>query len=112
VTGDDAGRELRSAGLRNAWLCQMGRAAVDGSFADFRRGVLAGRVAVNDLQVAWDTIRGERLDFGWAGPLLVDGAAEPITGFKHVENPYALAEFPAEQMDIGYGEDMLRLHFT
>jgi hypothetical protein len=112
ATGDDAFRELRSTGLRNAWLCQIGRAAVDGSFADFRRAVLAGSVTVNGLEVEWRTIRGERLAFGWHGPLLVDGQAEPITGFKHVENPYAVAEFPAGSMDIGYGEDMMRLHFV
>ena len=112
ATGDDAGRELRSAGLRNAWLCQIGRAAVDGSFADFRRAVLAGSVTINDLAVEWRTIRGERLAFGWTGPLLVDDQTEPITGFKHVENPYAVAEFPAGSMDIGYGEDVIRLHFA
>jgi hypothetical protein len=112
ATGDDAGRELRSAGLRNAWLCQMGRAATDGSFDDFRQAVRAGSVTAGGAQVTWETIRGERLAFGWTGPLLVNGTAEPITGFKHVENPYALAEFPAELMDIGYGEDIVRLHFT
>jgi hypothetical protein len=111
-TGQDAFRELRSAGLRNAWLCQMGRAAVDGSFAEFRRAVLAGSVTVSDLAVEWRTMRGERLAFGWCEPLTVDGRAEPITGFRHVENPYARADFPAQSMDIGYGEDMMRLHFT
>jgi hypothetical protein len=44
--------------------------------------------------------------------LHVNGVEEPITGFKHVENPYALAEFPAASMDIGYGEDMMRLHLA
>ncbi|MCX6030081.1 MAG: hypothetical protein NT169_12400 [Chloroflexi bacterium] len=112
ATGNDALRELRSAGVHNAWLCQMGRAEVDGSFEDFRRAVLAKSVIVNDLQVEWNTIRSERLAFGWSGPLLVNGREEPITGFKHVENPYALAEFPAQSMDIGYGEDMMRLHFA
>jgi len=42
----------------------------------------------------------------------VSGVEQPITGFKHVENPYALAEMPAENMDIGIGQDMMRLHFT
>ncbi len=110
--GPDAGRELRAVGPRSAWLCQMGRAALDGSFDDFRQAVLARSVRVNGLQVAWDTIRGEHLAFDWSGPLLVDGAVEPLTDFKHVENPYALAAFPAQSMDIGYGEDMLRLHFA
>ena len=112
TTGNDAQRELRSVGQRNAWLCQMGRAELDGSFEEFRRAVLAGSVIVNGLQVEWHTIRNERLAFAWSGPLHVNGVEEPITGFKHVENPYALAEFPAETMDIGYGEEMMRLHLT
>ncbi len=90
----------------------MGRAEVDGSFGEFCRAVAARNVSVHGLQVEWDTIRGERLTFDWTGPLLVNGQEEPITGFKHIENPYALAEFPAESMDIGYGEDLLRLHLT
>lgn len=112
ATGHDALRELRSAGQHNAWLCQMGRAEVDGSFEDFRRAVLAQSVVVRGLQVEWNTIRGDRLAFDWRGPLLVNGVAEPITGFKHVENPYGRAEFPAESMDIGYGEDIIRLHLA
>jgi hypothetical protein len=112
ATGNDALRELRSAGLHNAWLCQMGRAEADGSFEAFRTAVLANSVTANDLEIEWNTIRGERLGFDWSGPLRVNGKEEPITGFKHVENPYALAEFPAQRMDIGYGEDMLRLHLA
>jgi len=53
-----------------------------------------------------------RLEFDWSGPLTVNGREEPITGFRHVENPYALAEFPAPSMDIGYGDDVMRLHFA
>ena len=112
ATGNDALNELRSVGLHNAWLCQMGRAELDGSFEDFRRAVLARSVIVNDLQLEWHTIRNERLGFDWSGPLLVNGVAEPIAGFKHVENPYALAEFPAKSMDIGYGENVMRLHLA
>jgi len=111
-SGQDAMRELRSIGLRNVWLCQMGRAEVDGRWEDFLRAVLSTRVVVNDLQVEWHTIRGEQLVFGWRGPLRVNGKEEPITGFRHIENPYARAEFPAISMDIGYGEDMLRLNLT
>jgi hypothetical protein len=112
TTGNDARRELRSVGRCNAWLCQMGRADLDGSFEEFRRAILAGSVIVNGLQVEWRTIRNEHLAFAWSGSLHVNGVEEPISGFKHVENPYALAEFPAESMDIGCGEEMLRLNLT
>jgi hypothetical protein len=110
--GPDAHCELRSDGLHNAWLCQMGRAEVDGSFEEFKAKVLAKTVTVNDLDVTWQTVRGETLRFGWSGPLLVDGKEQAISGFKHMDSPYALADFPAATMDIGIGEHIMRLHLT
>lgn len=110
--GFDAMRELRVKGPKTAWLCQMGQAEVDGSFADFRAAVLAKSLTIDGLHVEWETVRGERLSFGWNEPLRVNGKEEAITGFKHVENPYAVAEFPAQTMDIGYGQDIMRLHLA
>jgi hypothetical protein len=110
--GDDAMRELRCTSLQTAWLCQMGRAEVDGSFETFRAAVLAKSVKADGLNVEWDTVRGDKLAFAWSGPLKVNGVEEAITGFKHVENPYAVAEFPAQTMDIGYGQELMRLHFV
>lgn len=110
--GPDAHRELRSSGLQNVWLCQMGAEGTDGSFEDFRRAVLATRPIIDGLRVAWTTLRGDRLEFGWTGPLLLNGVEQPITGFPHHESAFARAALPAESMDIGYGAEMLRLNFA
>ncbi len=110
--GADAHCALRSDGLRNVWLCQMGRKEVDGSYEEFCQKVLAKAVTINDLDVAWETARGDKLHFAWSGPLSVNGKDEAISGFKNVDSPYALAEFPAETMDIGIGEQIMRLHLT
>jgi hypothetical protein len=110
--GIDAHRELRSPGLRNAWLCQMGSRDTDSSFDNFRSRVAASKPAIEGLRVAWKTLRGDRLEFDWGGPLLLNGSEQPITGFKHHESIYATAEFPAETMDIAYGDDIMRLHFA
>lgn len=110
--GDDAQRELRSLGSQTVWLCQMGRADVDGSFEEFRARVLAQQPAVDGLRVDWTTIRGERLGFAWTGALTVNGEETPITDFGQVESPFAVAAYPAETMDIVYGEDVMRLHFA
>ena len=40
-SGNSAYRELRSMGQENVWLCQVGRAAQDGTFAEFQDKVLA-----------------------------------------------------------------------
>jgi len=107
--GESAYRELRSYGQHNIWLCHMGRATLDGSFAEFQDKVLALDVAFEELAVRCATLRGETLAFGWEGALLRNGEEEPITGFKHYENPYCVAELPAEQMEIRYGDQAMRL---
>ncbi len=109
--GPDAYRELRSFGRQNTWLIQMGRRSLDGGFGDFRLKVIKTRPNWGDDQVNFRSLRGNELAFGWEGPLKVDGKEQPITGFKHIENPYCAAELPARQMSIGLGENLMRLTF-
>ena len=109
--GKAAYRELRSHGQHNVWLCHMGRAALDGEFAAFQDRILALDVSFDDLAVRCATLRGETLAFGWQGPLMWNGQVEPITGFRHYDNPYCVADLPASQMEIQYGEHALRLNF-
>lgn len=110
--GPDALCELRAPGLRNVWLCQMGARDTDTSFENFRQRVLAHEPIIEGLHVTWPTIRNERLEFDWSGPLRRNGAEEPIVGFKHHESVFGLAEYPAETMDITYGGDVMRLHLA
>jgi hypothetical protein len=109
--GPSAYRELRSHGQENVWICQMGRAAVDGEFEDFQTKVMRLDLEVEGLDVRFQTLRGETLAFGWEGALLRDGEEEPITGFKHYECPYSITELNADHMDIGFGEMVMRLQF-
>jgi hypothetical protein len=109
--GDNAYRELRSYGQHNVWLCHMGRFAIDGGFEDFQEKVLALDVSFEGLSVRCATLRGDTLAFGWEGPLLRNGSEQPITGFKHYENLYCVTELPATQMEIRYGDQMMRLDF-
>ncbi len=110
--GDNAYRELRSYGQDNVWLCHMGRAALDGDFSAFQDKILALAVTFEGLSMRCATLRGETLAFGWKGPLLRNGQVEPITGFKHYDNPYCVADLPASQMDVRYGDLTMRLKFA
>ncbi|MBN2001983.1 MAG: hypothetical protein JXA21_01395 [Anaerolineae bacterium] len=110
--GPGAYRELRSHGLQNVWVCQMGRAALDGDFAAFRNKVLALDVQPGDLKISMNTLRSQRLEFGWEGALLVDGVEQAITGFKHYENPYCVADMPATLMGIRVEDYLLELDFS
>ncbi len=107
--GPAAYRELRAYGRETVWVCQMGRAAVDGSFEEFQNKVLESAVDVQGLTVRYTTLRGETLAFGWEGAFLRDGEEQPLAGFKHYENPYCVAELPASEMDIRFGDYVMRL---
>jgi hypothetical protein len=61
--------------------------------------------------VSCATLRGDTLSFGWEGPFLVNGEEQPLSGFKHYENPYCVAEMGEAQMDVQFGEYIVRLHF-
>lgn len=112
VRGDNAYRELRSYGQHNVWLCHLGRAALDGDFRAFQDKILALDVTFKGLSVRCATLRGETLTFGWEGPLLRNNQEQPITGFKHYDNPYCVADWPASQMEIRYGDQAMRLNFA
>lgn len=109
--GANAYRELRSYGLNNIWMCQMGRAALDGSFEEFQERVLALDLAFDGLSVRSTTPRGETLTFGWEEPLTVAGTPQPLKGFRHYDSPYCVVEDPVSLMDIRFGDDVLRLRF-
>jgi hypothetical protein len=74
--GPSAYRELRSYGEEDVWLCLMGRMAADGSFEGFQRAVLALEMDFQGPAVHLETLRGDRLSFGWTGPLRVNGVAQ------------------------------------
>lgn len=112
TTGPSAGRELRSYGAHNIWLVHLGRAALDGSFAEFQNRVLALDVTFDDLTLHATTLRKESIDFGWEGPLLVNEIEEPLGGFKHYNSPYCTAELGDEQMEIQFLDQMVRLDFS
>jgi hypothetical protein len=108
--GPGALRELRSVARHNIWLCQMGRAAQDGSFADFQRAILSRLPTYDELSVSLTSPRGETIAFDWEGPLLVNDIDQPLDGFPHYESPYGNCTLGASQMDIHFADWMLRLN--
>ena len=88
---------------------QMGRAAVDGSFAEFVEKVTALDITFEEDSVH---LRGESIDFGWKGPLLVNEQEQEITGFLHFDNPYSTTELGAEKMGIQFMDLLMQLDFS
>jgi hypothetical protein len=104
-------RELRSHGRHNIWLCHMGRSALDGDFSSFQEKILSLSVKFAGASVRFTTLRGETLSFGWHGPFLRNEIEQPLSGFDHYENPFAAARFPSRQMEVRYGDGLMRLNF-
>jgi hypothetical protein len=111
VSGDNAHRELRSYGQQCAWICQIGRAARSGSFEEFQSQVLAQGFVFDGLSVHGRTLRGQEIRFSWDGPLLVDGAEQPLGEFKHYESPLCTCELGADTMEIIGWDEAVRLTF-
>jgi hypothetical protein len=89
----------------------MGQALLDGSFAEFQQKILALDVNWQDAGVQLTSLRGDRLSFGWTGPLVVNGDEQPLVYPRHIENPYSVVELPATQMDVIYKGEGIRLKF-
>jgi hypothetical protein len=110
--GDNALRELRSQGENNVWVCHMGRAALDGDFNTFQEKILSLDVRFDDLAVRCTTLRGETLAFGWQADFKRNERVEPLSGFKHYDNPYCVADLPATHLEVNYGGQTMRLNFA
>lgn len=110
-TGPTAFRELRSAGSQNVWVCQMGRAALDGDFAAFQARILANPPRFDGLDVTCPAQNDDRLAFGWQAPLTLNGAPLLLAGYPHFDNPYTTAGFPCREMEIRTPDYLLRLKF-
>jgi len=110
--GASAYEELRSYGLHNCWICQMGRAAQDGSFRDFQEKVLALAITADELAVTVESLRGEQIAFGWHSPLRINGGVEAITGFPHYDNPFCSNALGDNTMVIRSWNHAMQLDFT
>jgi hypothetical protein len=113
--GRTAKLELRAAG-ESIWLVHVGRAAHDGTFAQFVEKVLALPLALNHERVEITSLRGEHVRFATSSPLgealIVGGVAQPLTDFPHLASIYGGAEtMPATAVEIQYQEHLMRLDF-
>jgi len=102
-------QELRSENNGHVWLCHLGRAATDGSFADFITGLQQQPPQQIGHGLRWQTPQGDKLSVGWDAPFLVDD--QPVTwdDMPHYHNDYTQTPHNAKQMAIAYGDERLTL---
>jgi hypothetical protein len=109
--GPNAYREMRSPGLQNAWVCQLGREKMDGDFTEFRRKTQALPLSWLPGGVQLTSLRGDELVFGWQGAFRINGVEKKLHFDKHIESPYCITDFPPKQMEIAHGDVAVRLNF-
>lgn len=110
--GKEAYREIRSPGTRNTWICQLGRAVHDQDFTNFQEKILATRPVFEGVSVRMTSLRGEALSFGWGSPFKLNGEEISFEGQKHYDSLFGQADFPARQLEIQFGDDLLRLDLS
>jgi hypothetical protein len=114
--GPVAQREVRAA-AESVWLVQMGRAAHDGTFAQFAEKVMALPLSLQESKLYYTSARSESIRFDGqvvlAQAFWVDDVAQPLHGFPHLASIYGgVATLPATSVDIQYQEHLMRLDFS
>ncbi len=109
TTGDEAYQAWLPRGAGLGYVVTVGRAATDGSFAEFV-------AALNDPEfesdcVHWRTRDGRRLSLRWPGAFTVNDAApaEPIQGPPHLDNPAVRLPFGADSLEAEWNGHRLVL---
>ncbi|MEZ6183680.1 MAG: hypothetical protein R3F62_01570 [Planctomycetota bacterium] len=101
-------QELVADGAQNAWVCQVGSAAEDGSFARFVAGIAGARFSARGVDrfglgpvaVSYDAPGLGELAVGWTGPATLNGEPLPPPAHPRFATPYVDAPWPAEQLEL------------
>ena len=110
-TGPDAGQEIVAPGNQAVWICQLGRASVDGPFKNFVQAMTSSRVYVKGLDVRFDSPGNGEINFGWMKPLQVGGETISRLNYPRFNNPYAKVEFGQSRYEISFNNLTLKLDF-
>jgi hypothetical protein len=105
------GEGLIADGRRNIWICQLGRAAVDGSFSAWVERITAAPLAFDDLAVTYAAPGVGEIRFSWDAPFSVDGTPIPLDNYKRFDNPYCQAEIGSGRYSITHGDERLEIEF-
>ncbi len=106
---EDVGREVVVQARRNVWICELGRRADDGTFAQFVARIEAAPVSSDGRSVRYESPSQGLLEFGWEGPLLQCGESLQLHDYPRYDNPYAQIAFPAQQVAFAHNSHWLHL---
>ena len=106
---EDYGRELIVDGKQNIYVCELGRAAEDGSFGEFMNRIQAAAIEADGLHIRYESPAQGVLEFGWEGPFTQNGEPVQLHDYPRYDNPYAQAPFPGDVIRFEHGGEWLEL---
>ncbi len=106
---EDLGRELIAPGKDNIWICQLGRAAEDGSFDQFIETICTAPLVFSGLSLRFHSPGNGQVEFGWRGPLRVEGKEIPLHDYPRYDNPFVRADFDPDEIVVRAGGETLKL---
>ena len=109
---NDTDHELLVDGAQNIWICQMGRKAEDGAFAEFVDKVSAAEIVFSGLQVRFRSPGNGLIRFGWEGPLSMEGVEIPLHNYPRYDNPYVQAEYDPVEIKVSAAGHELHLSWN
>jgi hypothetical protein len=115
TTGRTAQREVRAAPI-SVWLVQMGRAAEDGTFAQFVEKILGQPLQLVENALQLVSLRGQEVRFQTEGALAdaltANGESVPLSDYPHIASIYGgAATLPVTSVEVRYQEHAMRLNF-
>ena len=108
---EDVGREILADGARNIWVCQLGREADDGAFPDFVEKISAAEIVFKGMNIRFRSPGNGLIQFGWKGPLTVDGVEIALKDYHRYDNPFVQADFNSDEVRVTAGERKLALNW-
>ena len=108
---EDMNREIIVNGSQNIWICQMGRKADDGEFAEYVETVSAAEIAFSGMNVEFQSPGNGLVRFGWEGGFSVDGVEVQLHAYPRYDNPYVKAEFDPTEIHVVIDDHKLSLNW-
>jgi hypothetical protein len=100
--------ELRAAARDNIWICEMGDERGYASFEHFITAIASSSVACDGLRVSYHSPSLGAVEFGWTGPLLVEGRSIELHGYPRLDNRYGQAQVGERRYRLTHaGEELV-----
>ncbi len=103
--------ELLINNPKNVWLCEMGSMQQWKTMEAFVRAVSEAPLNGDPLSVTYESPSLGQVQFGWEGPLRVQGEVVALHDYERFENPYCRQPFLGRKLVIEHQQERLEMDF-